>query len=110
MIPVVVMLELDVSDEFASVPSVEKFDRDPRSGKLLWFSGPPMINPALPPSLTAPRHSLKYLAFLASGGRDGLQSSDGVGAALGHSDAVHSADPLLEKFSIRTDGSVVFSQ
>lgn len=43
---------------------VEKFDRDAKTGKLLWFSGPP-IRPT-PPSAYKPRHSLAYLTFLAS--------------------------------------------
>lgn len=43
--------------------AVKHFDRDPRTGELLWFSGPP-IQPINPQSF-GPQYSLEYLAFLA---------------------------------------------
>ncbi|KAF8308665.1 hypothetical protein DL93DRAFT_2231442 [Clavulina sp. PMI_390] len=95
--------------------TVEKFDRDPKSGKLLWFSGPPMINPALPPSLSAPRHSLAYLAFLANGGREAadedtkVDDNDDDDRAKRIKGSSNPADGLMEGFSIQPDGSVVFA-
>ncbi|KDQ17463.1 hypothetical protein BOTBODRAFT_29646 [Botryobasidium botryosum FD-172 SS1] len=44
--------------------TVRHFDRDPVSGQLFWFPGPPLDKSPLP-NIHTPRHSLKYLAFLA---------------------------------------------
>ncbi|KZS91702.1 hypothetical protein SISNIDRAFT_413701 [Sistotremastrum niveocremeum HHB9708] len=41
--------------------TAKHFDRDPDTNEVLWFSGPPLDIPHAPP----PRHSLKYLHFLA---------------------------------------------
>ncbi|KAI0825268.1 hypothetical protein BC628DRAFT_1419247 [Trametes gibbosa] len=42
-------------------PAARHFDRDPETNEVLWFAAPPVDIVHLPP----PRHSLKYLAFLA---------------------------------------------
>lgn len=42
---------------------VQLFDRDPRTGEVLWFSGPPIQ--AIKPEAFRPQYSLEYLAFLA---------------------------------------------
>lgn len=42
---------------------VKHFDRDPRTGETLWFSGPPIQR--INPEAFRPQHSLEYLAFLA---------------------------------------------
>jgi len=51
------------SMETLPLETVRLFDRDPASGQLFWFSGPPLGTTPL--SIHAPRHSLEYLAFLA---------------------------------------------
>ncbi|KAH9850627.1 hypothetical protein C2E23DRAFT_904961 [Lenzites betulinus] len=57
------------------------FDRDPETNEVLWFAAPPVDIVHVPP----PRHSLKYLAFLArkrkrqqdSGGDDAMAEEAG---------------------------------
>ena len=41
--------------------TAKHFDRDPETNEVLWFSAPP-VNVAHPPT---PKHSLKYLHYLA---------------------------------------------
>ncbi|KAF9507324.1 hypothetical protein BS47DRAFT_1488923 [Hydnum rufescens UP504] len=43
--------------------TASKFDRDPKTGHILWFSGAPID--ITPPTAYKPRHSLAYLNFLA---------------------------------------------
>ncbi len=50
---------------------MEKFDRDPKTGNLLWFSGAPIVAPD--PSAYRPRYSLEYLAFLAQKRKESSQ-------------------------------------
>ncbi|KAI0651399.1 hypothetical protein C8Q79DRAFT_32964 [Trametes meyenii] len=50
------------------------FDRDPETNEVLWFAAPPVDLVHAPP----PRHSLKYLAFLAQ--KRKKQIGDGGGA------------------------------
>lgn len=100
---------------------MEKFARDPKTGKLLWFSGPP-IRPT-PPSAYGARHSLAYLAFLARGGRDAKDSVDdrnkrrkvdGEEAIYVDMDvngaqiltSLPNARQLLEQWRVRPDGSL----
>lgn len=99
---------------------MEKFARDPKTGKLLWFSGPP-IRPT-PPSAYGPRHSLAYLAFLARGGRDSKDTSDDqnkrrkvdedeaidvdVDANGTETSTLPNPRQLLEQWRIRPDGSL----
>ncbi|EIW65096.1 uncharacterized protein TRAVEDRAFT_26037 [Trametes versicolor FP-101664 SS1] len=51
------------------------FDRDPETNEVLWFAAPPVDLVHVPP----PRHSLKYLAFLAQK-RKRQQQGAGAGA------------------------------
>ena len=89
---------------------VSHFDRDPKTNKLLWFSGPPINPPA--PSSYVPRHSLSYLTYIA---RKKLEAGNGQapsdpttdhmdGALIG---AEQSPDvmQLLDRFKQRADGS-----
>lgn len=57
---------------FLLFASVARFDRDPTSTKLYWYSSPPL---SLPPN-PKPRHSPEYLAYLA----EKLQQEGGSGA------------------------------
>ncbi|KAI0666207.1 hypothetical protein C8Q78DRAFT_994933 [Trametes maxima] len=57
------------------------FDRDPETNEVLWFAAPPVDLVHAPP----PRHSLKYLAFLAQKrkkqlGESGATEEDGTSA------------------------------
>ncbi|KAF7311591.1 hypothetical protein MKEN_01061800 [Mycena kentingensis (nom. inval.)] len=42
--------------------TVRHFERDPQTGEVLWFPGPPQFMARVP----GPRHSLEYLNFLAN--------------------------------------------
>ena len=55
--------------------TAKHFDRDPETNEMLWFSAPP-VNVAHPPT---PKHSLKYLHFLAMKGiRQNVMDVDDV--------------------------------
>ncbi|KAJ7259793.1 hypothetical protein C8J57DRAFT_1720338 [Mycena rebaudengoi] len=47
--------------EKLSAETTKHFERDPQTGEVLWFPGPPMHVARAPP----PRHRLEYLHFLA---------------------------------------------
>ncbi|KAG8905231.1 hypothetical protein FRC01_008422, partial [Tulasnella sp. 417] len=53
----------DPTIEMLPEDTIRHFDRDPRTGETLWFSGPPIQR--INPEAFRPQHSLEYLAFLA---------------------------------------------
>jgi hypothetical protein len=91
---------------------VEKFDRDPKTGKLLWYSGPPIH--VTPPLAFAPRHSLTYLTYLAkqqalleqTGAEDDEleHASKRPRAADGSRPSEPSLRQLLDRWRINPDG------
>ncbi|CDO70952.1 hypothetical protein BN946_scf184829.g61 [Trametes cinnabarina] len=55
------------------------FDRDPQTNEVLWFAAPPVDIVHTPP----PRHSLKYLAFLARKRKQTREGGVAPGADMG---------------------------
>ncbi|KAF8338318.1 uncharacterized protein EI90DRAFT_2572270 [Cantharellus anzutake] len=87
--------------------TVEKFDRDPKTGNLLWFSGAPIVAPD--PSAYRPRYSLEYLAFLARKRKQNEQNEittdDHLSKRAKASEDYMPTSQLLNKLIVSSDGS-----
>ncbi|GJJ09395.1 hypothetical protein Clacol_003617 [Clathrus columnatus] len=74
----------NITVEVLPPETVKHFDRDPETNQVLWFSGPP-IDVARTP---VPRHSLKYLHYLAMQKKRKAMDDDVVNGNMPTSDRV----------------------